>query len=797
MKHFRYFTHSSVWSLLSVFLMATLLVGGVVIYCASQLPNVESLKHIQLQVPLRVYTADGKLISEYGAKRRRPVTFEQIPKQFVHAVLATEDQRYYEHHGIDFWGLMRAFKNLVETGTKGQGGSTITMQVARNFFLTRKKTFIRKFKELLLALKIDHNFSKDKILELYFNKIYFGNRAYGVAAAADTYYGKKLDQLTLAQMAMLAGLPKSPSTINPLANKEAALDRRHHVLTRMYDLGYIDKQAFLQANAAPVTASYHGLKIQVEAHYVAEMVRHALVKYFGPDVYSMGLNVYTTVDSRLQKQANNSLRTGLLSYDKRHGYRGPEQKFAVPANEDYSSWLVKLKQIEPIAGILPAAVTNVTNNSVQALLASGDTVTLNWAQIKWARKEVAGGEVLGPKLNSARQILTVGDVIRVQQLASGAWQLSQVPKAQGALIAMNPNNGAVDALVGGFSYRTSEFNRATQALRQPGSSFKPFIYSAALAKGYTLASLINDAPIVIHDRGDETLWRPQNDTKQFYGPTRLRVGLMKSRNLVSIRLLQAIQLPYALQYLRNFGFNPDKLPHSLSLALGAGAVAPLDLARGYSVLANGGYLVSPYLIGHITNIHNKIVYQADPQVACAKCVDNHYVSYDDPNLNLAPHTVSTAVSYLMTSALQSVIKSGTGRAALALHRDDLAGKTGTTNDQVDAWFSGYNRDIVTTVWVGFDNPRSLYEYGAQVALPIWVQFMREALQGQPENSLPQPSDIVTSRIDKVTGLLARPHQQDSMFENFREQYAPTHEAPEADEHMNVYGHDQDEPEPLY
>lgn len=778
--------------------MAILIFGGVILYCASQLPNVEALKNIQLQVPLRIYTKDGKLMAEYGAKRRRPITFEQLPKPLIHAVLATEDQRFYEHHGVDFWGLMRAFKHLVETGTKGQGGSTITMQVARNFYLSRKKTYTRKFRELLLAIKIDHDLSKDKILELYFNKIYFGNRAYGIAAAADTYYGKSLQDLSLAQMAMLAGLPKAPSSINPIANPKAAIARRHHVLTRMYDLGYINQQQFQQADAMPITASYHGLKIQVRAHYVAEMVRHALVKYFGPDVYTMGLNVYTTIDSRLQEEANQALTQALLAYDKRHGYRGPQKQLPIPSNENYNTWLPQLKKITTINGLLPAAVTNVTRQQVQALLADGETITIDWQHLKWARKEIAGGEVLGPKLKSARQILQTGDVIRVRELSNDNWTLSQIPQVQGALVAMNPNNGAVDALIGGFNYKRSEYNRATQSLRQPGSSFKPFIYSAALAKGYTLASLINDAPIVIHDTGDETLWRPQNASRRFYGPTRLRVGLTKSRNLVSIRLLQAIQIPYALKYLRNFGFNPDKLPHGLSLALGAGGVAPLDLARGYAVLANGGYLVSPYVIGHITNIHHKIVYQADPQVACSQCVDNNYVRYEDPNINFAPHTVSTGVAYLMTSALQGVIKHGTGRAALVLHRDDLAGKTGTTNNQYDAWFSGYNRDIVSTVWVGFDNPRSLFEYGAQAALPVWIRFMRAALKGRPEHSLPEPSDIVTSRIDKATGLLARANQtDDTMFENFRERYAPIHEAPEPDYHVDIYGHEQNESEPLY
>lgn len=700
----------------------------------------------------------------------------KVPPLLIDAILATEDQRYYEHPGVDPIGLMRAAIQLIVTGTKSQGGSTITMQVARNFFLSPKKTFTRKFREILLALKIDSEFSKQKVLELYLNKIYLGNRAYGVSAAAHVYYGKKLSDLTLPQMAMIAGLPKAPSALNPLANPVAARDRRDHVLWRMHDKHFISTAEYEAARHTPLTASYHDEPISVYAPYVAEMVRDAMVEHYGKKAaYDDGFNVYTTVSSKDQMDANNALQDTLIAYDKRHGYRGPTANWgSINSPDTLQTWAKKLALLPTIGPLQPAVVTKVKSKSAQALLGSGEIITIPWQGIVWAKREIknlAWGAV--PK--TASNVLKQGDLIHVQQLKNDNWTLAQVPQVQGALVALNPKNGAILAMVGGFDFDQSNFNRVIQAERQPGSSFKPFVYAAALAKGYTLATLINDAPVVVNDPSEEMLWRPQNDTRRFYGPTRVRVGLMQSRNLVSIRLLQDIGPDYAADYTARFGFDPEKLPHTLSLALGSALVTPLEMATGYAVFANGGYKVSPYLIDHITDSERKVIYQAEPKLACEDCVNlndsqDHYPIAPEVQ---AKQVISPQIAYLMTSAMQSVIKHGTGRAALVLKRSDLAGKTGSTNDLKDAWFSGFNSDIVTTAWVGFDQPKSLHEYGAQVALPMWIDFMKHALKGKPENSMTEPPDIITAKIDPKSGLLAYPGERNAIFEIFRKQYAPT------------------------
>lgn len=769
----RLFKHT-LWAIMSLFLTGTILVGIVIIYFEMSLPNVKSLKDVQFQVPLRIYTSDDKLMAEFGAKRRIPVDFNQVPKLLVEAILATEDQRYYEHPGVDPLGLMRAAVELVETGTKSQGGSTITMQVARNFFLSRKKTFTRKFREILLAIKIDSEFSKDKVLELYLNKIYLGNRAYGVGSAAQVYYGKKLSQLTLPQVAMMAGLPKAPSALNPLANPVAAKDRRDHVLWRMHDRGYITTAQYKKAINTPLTATYHGEPITVYARYVAEMVRDAMVDQYGQKAYSDGFNVYTTISSKDQKAANKALHAALISYDRRHGYRGPTENWgSITSPDTLKEWAKKLALIPSVNGLVPAIVTQVNAQSAEALLDDGSIITIPWQGMSWARKEIKN-LALGAKPKTAADILKQGDLIRVQQLTNKIWRLEQIPQVQGALIALNPKDGGILAMVGGFDFNSSKFNRVIQAERQPGSSFKPFIYASALAKGYTLASLINDAPVVVNDPSEEMLWRPQNDTRRFYGPTRLRVGLMQSRNLVSIRLLRDVGPDYAADYAAKFGFDPSKLPHSLSLALGSALVTPLEMATGYSVFANGGYKVSPYLISHITNSNGKVIYQAAPKLACEDCVNlndsqDHYPIAPEVQ---APEVISPQIAYLMTSAMQSVIRHGTGRAALVLKRTDLAGKTGTTNDQKDAWFGGFNSDIVTVCWVGFDQPQTLHEYGAQAALPMWIDFMRQALKDKPEATMTEPPNIITAKIDPKSGLLAYPGEKNAMFEIFRKQYAP-------------------------
>lgn len=763
------------WVAGGILLFVLLAVGILIFTVEHDLPDVAVLKDVQLQVPLRVFTSDGKLIYEYGQKRRIPVPYKDIPQPLIQAVLATEDQRFYEHPGVDVFGLLRAAIRVAATGTKAQGGSTITMQVARNFFLTRKKTYVRKLKEILLAIKIDGELSKDKIISLYLNKIYFGHRAYGVGAAAQVYYGKPLRKLTLPQLAMIAGLPKAPSALNPLKSPEAALKRRNHVLKRMFEENYIDEDTYQKAIADPVTARFHGLPISVKAPFVAEMVRSTLVDQYGEKAYSMGLSVYTTLDSKLVKTADRALKEGLLAYDKRHGYRGSEGNLGQPSLEKLPSLLAALKKIPSVNGLQPGVVVKVQEKSAAALLHDGSVVIIPWEGLSWAR-HATGRRYLGAKPNKASDILRLGDVIRIIEIDNKKWHLSQVPAVEGALISMNPQNGAILALVGGFDYQKSNFNRVTQAHRQPGSAFKPFIYSAALAKGFSLASIINDAPVMVSNPSEENYWRPQNNTRKFYGPTRLRIGLIKSRNLVSIRTLDATGIPFTLDYLRNFGFNSRRLPHTLSLALGSGAVSPLELARGYAIIANGGFKIKPYIIDYITNTKGEMIFQAKPKIACEICLKENHAQSTLPHQDIhwAPQTVSPQIAYLMTTALKDVIKEGTGRRVRysGLQRDDLAGKTGTTNEQKDGWFAGFNSDLVTVTWVGFDQPKSLYEYGSKAALPIWVDFMKTALAKKPQHSMPQPQGLITIRIHAETGLAAQPWQKNTVFETFREENLP-------------------------
>ncbi len=749
-----------------------------IIYFELQLPNVQSLKDVHLQVPLRIFSDNNKLIEEYGAKRRRPVSLKQIPANLVDATLATEDQRYYYHSGVDLLGLMRAAVVLVLTGKKEQGGSTITMQVARNYFLTRRKTFTRKIKEILLAYKIDHALSKDKVLELYFNKIFYGNHAYGVSAAAEVYYGKPLGQLNLPQCAMLAGLPQAPSYLNPIANPKAAIKRRAHVLGRMLEQGYITTQQYDAANNAPITAKYHDLKIAVKAPYVAETIRNEMVEEYGRAAYTKGLNVYTTINPEMQADANQALRQGVLAYDKRHGYRGPSENLGHTVPTDLSEWLKALHTIPTINTLQAAAVVaiNDQNKTITALLANDKQVIIPWRGMKWARAQFfrGGQEYLGTKPTKPSDIVSIGDVIRTNQQGK-TWVLSQVPQAEAALVALDPQNGAILSLVGGFNYQESNFNRVIQAYRQPGSSFKPFIYSAALAKGFTLASLLNDAPVVMPSDNEAGLWRPENDTRKFYGLTSLKVALMQSRNLVSIRLLQLIGIPYAIDYATRFGIKPNQMPQGLSLALGTASVTPLQMAAGYAVFANGGYRITPHLINHITNSSGQTIFSTQTPIVCSTNQTSANITDNLSNTTTRPcaeQVITPQNAFLMTQAMKAVITSGTGRAALILHRPDLAGKTGTTNKKFDAWFSGFNHHLVATAWMGFDQPRSLYEYGDQAALPIWINFMGKALKGTPESNLPEPAGIVSVRIDPKTGKAATPATHHAIFEYFRKQYAP-------------------------
>lgn len=747
-----------------LFVLCTIIVTvGVAYYIEFELPDIEALNTMQLQVPLQIFTHDGKLIAEYGEKRRIPLPYDQIPKQLIDAVLATEDQRYFQHPGIDIPGLLRAAILLVTTGRKEQGGSTITMQIARRVYLTRHKTFGRKLREILLALKINHKLSKQKILELYLNQIFLGNRAYGMAAAAEVYYGKPLKQLSLDEFAMLAGLPKAPSALNPLANPEAAKKRRDHVLSRMYELHYIDQKAYKAALEAPVNSSYHDLITQVKAPYLAELVRQQLEQMYGDTIYTDGFYVYTTIDSRLQNIANQAVFDGLLEYDQRHGYRGPEQNLGTPSLKNMDEWEKILADIYDANGLEPAAVLEMTGKTITVLRANGTVITIGWDGLSWARKQI-NSDYLGRRPKTTADILKLGDVIRIMPTQNHSWRLAQMPKAEAGLVTVNPQNGEILALVGGFDFQESNFNVITNGQRQPGSSFKPFIFSAALDKGYTLATVINDAPIVVQ-QADNTLWRPQNDERQFFGPTRLREALIKSRNLVSIRLLDLIGIPYAVNYASHFGFATSQLPPSLSLALGTALVTPLQMATAYSVFANGGFKIVPFAIDNIRNSNNQIVYQAKPLIVCNRCTNTQENTH-------APRVLSEQTAFLITSVLHDVIQAGTAHLAKNLHRSDLAGKTGTTQNTVDAWFAGYNNDLVSVAWVGFRQPQSLHEFGATAALPLWIKFMESALKGKPEHSLPQPSGIVSVRIDPFTGKRATSDDPMAQFEYFMTPFVP-------------------------
>src|SRR5579885_419885 len=744
------------------FIVFTILVASVLYYMEFELPDIDALNTVQLQVPLQIFTHDGKLIATFGEKRRIPIPYDQIPKPLIQAFLATEDQRYFQHSGVDIQGLGRAAVQLLLTGRKLQGGSTITMQVARSFYLTRNKTFGRKLREILLAIKIEHKLTKEKILELYLNKVFFGNRAYGVGAAAEIYYGKHLNELSIDQYAVIAGLPKAPSTLNPLANPQAPIKRRDHVLSRMREQGYINEATFNKAVNAPLNASYHDIQTEVKAPYVAELVREQLEQVYGDSIYTDGFKVYTTIDSSLQNAANRSVRDNLLAYDQRHGYRGPLENLGDPSLDNMSKWEEILRKKPVVNGLEPAAVVEMTKQTITVLRSNGNLTVIPWNGLSWARKQINAYNLCS-KPRRADQILKLGDVVLINATQQG-YQLAQMPKAEAGLVALNPQNGSILAMTGGFDYQNSKFNRITSAQRQPGSSFKPFVYSAALEKGYTLATVINDAPIVIENTTDNSLWRPQNDTHKFYGPTRLRTAIIESRNLVSIRLLAMMGLPYTVDYLRHFGFVPSQLPPGLSLALGTAMVTPLQMAQAYAVFANGGLKVAPYVIDTIQNSQDEVIYQAKPLVAC-----NNNCTKD---MAAAPRVITAENAFLITSALHDVIQRGTAKLAKNLGRNDLAGKTGTTQNQVDAWFAGYNPDIVTVTWVGFDQPQSLHEYGAVAALPMWMQFIQYALKGKPENIPPQPPGILSIPIDPMTGKRTSVNNPGAIMEYFMEPYLP-------------------------
>ncbi len=778
------------------------------------LPSIEHLKDIRLQVPLRVYTRQGLLIAEFGEKRRVPLKMAEMPEKMTQAVLAAEDDRFYEHPGVDWQGILRAVLHIIKTGEKGPGGSTVTMQVTRNIFLGSEKTYIRKLKEILLSLKIERSLEKDEILELYLNKIFLGHRAYGVGAAAQVYYGKTIDDLTLAQYAMIAGLPKAPSKYNPVVNPSRAIERRKYVLDRMRQLAMIEEADYQAALKAPVTARVHGLHTEVSAPYVAEMVRGHLEAMVGDQAYTGGYRVTTTINGSFQEAANKALRDALVAYDTRHGYRGAELQVPFDGQSGPGEWDLILKDIPTVGGLAPAIVTDVAEKSATAYARGIGEVDLVWAGIAWARKQISETR-RGRKPKTAADVLAAGDIVRIlrrtpetdgkkkpaEKPEDPGWRITQIPEIEGALVSLSPKDGAILALAGGFDFFHNKFNRAVQARRQPGSNFKPFIYSAALEHGFTPATLINDAPVVFDDPSLEAAWRPENYSGKFFGPTRLREGLIRSRNLISIRILRTMGPEFIHKYLPRFGLNVQDLPTNLSLALGSGVLAPIEIATGYASFANGGYRVEPYFVERIVNASGATVDAADPLVVCTQC---DAAGPDDEPINaadlldtepttdpaeptsdaaetgkarpprIALRTLDPRNAWLMTSMLKDVIRFGTGRKARVLKRKDIGGKTGTTNDQHDAWFSGFNPDVVTTTWVGFDKlkPLGSRETGGRAALPMWIDYMRVALAAFPERSLEQPPGLVTMRIDKQTGEPTAAGNPRAMFETFRSERAP-------------------------
>jgi penicillin-binding protein 1A len=764
-------------------LLAAIAVGILVYVVSARLPDVQSLRDIQLQEPMYVYARDGRLIGLFGEMRRYPVNIRDVPPRVKQAFLAAEDANFYEHHGVDFTGVARAVWLLAKTGGQERvaGGSTITQQVAKQFFLSSEYSFRRKFAEMLLAMKMERELDKDEILGLYLNKSFFGNRAYGVAAASEYYYGKKLNELSLDEIATLAGTPKFPSSGNPLDNPERNRERRDdYILPRMAELGYVSASEANAAKAVPMHAAPHERQIEVHAPFVAEMVRQEMIARFGGDVLSKGYHVTTTIDPNLQAAAVAAVIQGMRVYDHRHGWRAPEQKVELTPGMDAKAIALKLRGITPQGGLLPAVVTG-SNGGLQVVLADGSQLTLGSAATSWTGKSTAS-------------LAQRGDVVRVRRDFDGkpgaepTWVLDQLPDAQAALVSLDADTGAVRALVGGYSYAGSKFNRVTQARRQPGSSFKPFLYAAAFERGFNPASIVLDAPVVFKDRRGH-MWRPQNDSGNFAGPMRLREALVQSRNLVSVRLLDAIGVDYARRYISHFGFEEASLPPNLSMSLGTASLTPLSVARGYTAFANGGFLTTPWFIDSVRDRDGKEVFKEKPPTACPQCTvvqqsgqagvtvaQNHVAGFDlgptasspapvaavttpgksaatpqpvaatpvDPDMVVAPRAIDPRVAFQMQSMMRDVVRRGTATAANVLGRDDVGGKTGSTNDHRDAWFSGFGGQYVTTVWVGRDDFRSLgyREYGGKAALPIWINYMRVALKDQPERNPDPPTGMV-------------------------------------------------------
>ena len=829
---------------------------GAYYYVSPGLPQAETIRDIPLQIPLRIFSRDGRLVSEIGERRRILVTYDDVPEHVVDAFIAAEDRRFFEHPGVDYVGVLRAVSQLVTTGDVQAGGSTLTQQLARDYFLTRERRITRKVREAFLAWKIEQEFTKEQIMALFLNKMFFGQRAYGVAAAAQVYFNKPLDKINVAEAATLAGVLPAPSRYNPVRSAANAEMRRRYVLGRMLDLDYIDEAEYEEAMAWPMESELHGTAVELEAGYVAEMVRREMLERFGEDTYSAGYQVVTTLDSNHQDAANYALRNGLLEFTRRRGYRGPIASFELPddlLSTPVPEWPIELlNELDQYApgGLEVALVTAIdeTTNDAAIVFKNGSADTLPWNGMRWA-KPFVDRETTGPAPETAADVLAVGDVIHVMPTTAGTWALAQVPEAQGAVVSMDPYDGAITSLAGGFDFATSKFNRVTQAFRQPGSSFKPFIYSAALEHGNTAATVVDDSPVVIRSSELEKDWRPINYSGRFYGPTRLREALTRSMNLVSVRLLlYKTGVGNAVRHIARFGFSEAALPRNGSLALGGGSASPLDMVQGYSTLANGGLGIRPYVIDAIFGPGGETLYRADPAVACRECeaggnkpqrparpvADAGQATDIDPEerallemaevaldykpdvteapelfaaVNAAPRAVSEQNVYIVQDMMRDVVMRGTGRRARVLGRTDLSGKTGTSNDRRDAWFGGFNADLATIVWVGYDDdlPLGPGEEGSRTALPIWIEFARIALAGTPNHQMPMPEGIVTQKINRETGCPARAGETNTMFEIFRVGHVPVCEDVEelpilfddVDEDLEGEDEEAEEPESLF
>jgi penicillin-binding protein 1A len=853
---------------LAIVLGLTAAVIGAYYYVAPGLPQAETIREIPLQIPLRIYSRDGRLIDEIGERRRIVVDYDDLPQYVVDAFVAAEDGRFFEHPGVDYRGILRAAVSFLRHGdlSEGGGGSTITQQLARDYFLTRDVLFTRKLREAFLAYKIEQEFSKQEIMALFVNKMFFGQRAYGVAAAAQVYYGKGLQNMNIAEAATVAGVLPSPSYYNPVTSPSNALMRRNYVLRRMHELDFITAAELRQAVEYPLESRLYGTKNELSAPWVAEMARREMLERYGEQAYSAGYKVVTTLDSKLQAAANYSLRNGLLEFNRRRGYRGPIANVAGSIGDapqalgkPYAEWPDELKlmlaEYANPGGLAVGLVTGLheEDNSATVVLQDGRQENLPWRGISWAKRFI-DGEAVGPAPQTIAEVLAVGDLVYLMPTTAGTFALAQVPEAQAAVVSLDPQDGAITSLAGGFDFSASKFNRVTQAARQPGSSFKPFIYSAALEQGNTPATVILDAPVVINSSELEAVWRPSNYTGRFYGEQRMREALVRSMNLASVRLLlNNTGVSNAVRHIAKFGFGGSALPQNGSLALGGGNATPLDMAQGFAVFANGGYAVKPYVIDSISGPDGEILYRAEPPVVCRECEGDHdaiedmraalgpagfaastaaeYAEEDTgeqmtleqmaavgesyrpdataaPELfrgiKLAPRVISEQNAYLISDMMRDVIRRGTGRRALALGRSDLSGKTGTSNDRRDAWFGGFNADLSSVVWVGYDDDRPLGpgEEGSRTALPVWIEFMRVALKGARQNALPMPEGIVSVRISKTTGCPATAADplEDVMFEIFVADNVPACDNPDNQSDIFNRSHEDDgeeEVEPIF